>query len=32
MSPQELYADLIVDSDVRRQLYKDVGIVVQEES
>ena len=30
MSPQELYADLIVDSDVRRQLYKDVGIVVPE--
>ncbi len=32
MSPQELYADLIVDSDVRRQLYKDVGIVIPEEN
>ena len=26
MSPQELYMDLITDADVRRQLYKDVGM------
>lgn len=26
MSPQELYLDLIADSEVRRQLFKDVGI------
>ncbi|MEI6538406.1 MAG: type VI secretion system protein TssA [Planctomycetota bacterium] len=26
MSPQELYMDLITDPDVRRQLYKDVGM------
>ncbi|TWT50080.1 hypothetical protein KOR42_36260 [Thalassoglobus neptunius] len=31
MTPQELYEDLISDSDVRRSLYRDVGIVVPEE-
>lgn len=31
MSPQELYMDLITDSEARRQLFKDVGIVVPEE-
>lgn len=31
MSPQELYAELIGDQEVRRQLYKDLGIVVSEE-
>ncbi|MCA9061328.1 MAG: type VI secretion system protein TssA [Planctomycetaceae bacterium] len=31
MSPQELYIDLIDDESVRRQLFRDVGIVVQEE-
>ena len=30
MSPQELYMDLIVDSDVRRQLYKDIGMPIPE--
>lgn len=31
MSPQELYQDLIPDSDARRVLYRDVGIDVPEE-
>lgn len=30
MSPQELYAELIENEEVRRGLYKDVGIVVSE--
>ena len=30
MSPQELYIDLISDSEVRRQLYKDVGMTLPE--
>jgi type VI secretion system protein ImpA len=30
MSPQELYMDLITDSDARRQLYKDVGMTMPE--
>ena len=30
MSPQELYVDLISDSEVRRQLYKDVGMTLPE--
>lgn len=28
LSPQELYMDLITDSEVRRQLYKDIGMTV----
>lgn len=31
MTPAELYAELITDSDVRRQIFKDVGIVVPED-
>ena len=30
MSPQELYAELIDNEDVRRGLYKDVGIIVSD--
>lgn len=30
MSPQELYMDLISDSEVRRQLYKDIGMTIVE--
>ncbi len=30
MSPQELYIDLISDSEVRRQLYKDIGMTLPE--
>ena len=30
MSPQELYMDLITDSEVRRQLYKDIGMPIPE--
>jgi len=30
MSPQELYQDLISDTEVRRQLYKDVGMALPE--
>lgn len=30
MSPQELYMDLITDSEVRRQLYKDIGMTIVE--
>jgi type VI secretion system protein ImpA len=30
MSPQELYLDLISDTEVRRQLYKDVGMTLPE--
>jgi type VI secretion system protein ImpA len=32
MTPMELYADLIADADVRRQLFKDVGIPFPEEN
>lgn len=32
MSPQELYMDLIADADVRRQLYKDIGMAIPESS
>ena len=32
MSPQELYAELIDNEDVRRGLYKDVGIIVSDPS
>lgn len=31
MSPQELYMDLIADDEIRRQLFRDVGIVIPEE-
>ena len=31
MSPQELYQDLIFDSEVRRQLFRDVGIAFSED-
>jgi len=31
MSPQELYAELISNEDVRRELYKDVGIVIPDQ-
>lgn len=31
MTPQQLYEDLITDSEVRRTLYRDVGIEVPEE-
>ncbi|MCA9063714.1 MAG: type VI secretion system protein TssA [Planctomycetaceae bacterium] len=31
MSPEELYRDLIDDDSVRRQLFRDVGIVVQDD-
>lgn len=30
MSPQDLYIDLISDSEVRRQLYKDIGMTMPE--
>ena len=30
MSPQELYAELIENEDVRRGLYKDVGIIISD--
>jgi type VI secretion system protein ImpA len=30
MTPEELYVDLIADSDARRQLYKDVGMKMPE--
>jgi type VI secretion system protein ImpA len=32
MSPQELYAELIDNEDVRRGLYRDVGIIVSDSS